>query len=66
MTPRNAAALAFIGTLLMAVLLVWNLIFVIVNIVRGLAPAMNVLPALLYAFGACTVAIFFYVFQKRY
>jgi len=49
----------------MAVLLVWDLVFDVLGVVRGIVPAARVVPSLLYAFGACTVAIFFYVYQRR-
>jgi hypothetical protein len=64
MNLKNAAALAFIGTLLAAALLVWNLVFDILNVVRGLIPAVTLFSSLLYAFAAVSVAVFFFVFQK--
>jgi hypothetical protein len=64
MSLRNAATLAFIGTLLAAALLVWNLVFDILNVVRGLIPAVTLFSSLLYAFAAVSVAVFFFVFQK--
>jgi hypothetical protein len=65
MALKDAALLAFVGTLLVAALLVWNLIFDVMNTLRGLVPAVRLLSSLVYAFGAMTVAVFFYVFQKR-
>jgi len=64
MTLKTAALLALIGTVLVTALLVWNLIFSVVNVLRGLLPAIVLFPALIYAFGALTVAVFFSVFQK--
>jgi hypothetical protein len=64
MTLNNAAFFAFIGTILAAVLLVWNLVFDILNVARGLVPAVILFPASIYAFAALTVAVFFYIFQK--
>jgi hypothetical protein len=65
MAPKDAALLAFVGTLLIAALLVWNLIFDVLSVLRGLLPAMRLLSSIIYAFGAVTVALFFFVFQKR-
>jgi hypothetical protein len=64
MSLKSAATLAFIGTLLAAALLVWNLVFDILNVVRGLIPAVTLFSSLLYAFAAVSVAVFFFVFQK--
>ena len=35
MTLKNAALLALIGTILMTVFLVWNFVFNVVNVLRG-------------------------------
>ncbi|HEY2842863.1 MAG TPA: hypothetical protein VGJ09_04405 [Bryobacteraceae bacterium] len=65
MTVKGAAVLAFIGTLLVAALLVWDFVFTVLNVLRGVTPAVMVFSALIYAFGALSVTIFFYVFQKQ-
>jgi hypothetical protein len=64
MTLKTAALLALIGTVLVTALLVWNLIFSVVNVVRGLLPAVVLFPALIYAFAALSVAVFFAVFRN--
>ena len=64
MTLKNAALLALIGTVLVTVLLVWDLIFNLLNVMRGLVPAVTLFSSLIYAFGALTVAVFFFVFHK--
>ena len=64
MTLKTAALLAFIGTVLVTALLMWNLIFSVVNVLRGLLPAVVLFPALIYAFAALSVAVFFSVFQR--
>ena len=63
MTLKNAALLALIGTILITALVVGQLIFDILNAVRGLIPAMKLLSSFIYAFGCFTVALFFYVFH---
>jgi len=65
MTLKDAAFLAFVGTLLVTALLVWDFVFTLLNVLRGLTPAVTVFSSLIYAFGALTVALFFYVFQKQ-
>jgi hypothetical protein len=64
MTLKAAALLALIGTVLVTALLVWNLIFSVVNVVRGLLPVVVLFPALIYAFAALGVAVFFAVFRN--
>jgi hypothetical protein len=65
MALKDAALLAFVGMLLVSALLVWNLIFDVLNVVRGVLPAVKLISSLIYAFGAVTAALFLYVFQKR-
>ena len=64
MSLKNAAFLALIGTILVTALLVWDLIFNILNVVRGLIPAIMLFSSLIYAFAAFTVTVFFFVFHK--
>jgi len=64
MTLRNAALLALIGTVLMTALSVWNLVFNLLNLLRGLVPAVTVLSSLVYAFGCFSVMVFFFVFHR--
>jgi hypothetical protein len=64
MTLKTAALLAFIGTVLVTALLIWNLVFSVVNVLRGLLPAVVLFPALIYAFASLSVAVFFCVFRK--
>jgi hypothetical protein len=65
MTLKNAALLALIGTFIIAALRVWDFIFITLAFVRGAVSAAEFLASLVYAFGACSLAIFFFVFQKR-
>jgi predicted Co/Zn/Cd cation transporter (cation efflux family) len=66
MTVKTAAVLAFVGTVLAAVLLVYNLVTDIAGVVRGLIPAARLFAAVIYAFAAVVLAIFFYAFQKQH
>jgi hypothetical protein len=64
MTLKNAALLALIGTVLMTVLLVWNFVFNLLNLLRGLIPAVTLFSSLIYAFGCFSLAVFFYAFHR--
>ena len=64
MTLKNAALLALIGTVLMTVLLVWNFVLSLLNLLRGLIPAIAVFSSLIYAFGCFSVMVFFFVFHR--
>jgi predicted membrane channel-forming protein YqfA (hemolysin III family) len=64
MTLNNAALLALIGTILMAVLLVWAFVFNFLNLLRGLVPAVTLFSSFIYALGCFSVMMFFFVFHR--
>jgi hypothetical protein len=64
MTLKNAALLALVGTILMTVLLVWNFVFTLLNVLRGLVPAVTLFSSFIYAFGCFSVMVFFFVFYR--
>ena len=64
MTIKNAALLALVGTILATVLLVWMFASTVVNVLRGVAPAVMLFPWFVYAFACFSVAVFFYVFHR--
>lgn len=64
MRLKNAAFLALIGSILLTALLLWNLLFATLSVVRGLAPPVTLFSDLIYAFAAFTVAVFFFVFNR--
>jgi hypothetical protein len=64
MTLRQVTLLALIAMILLTALLAWDLIFNVLNVVRGLAPAVVVVSSLIYAFAAFSVAVFFYAFRR--
>jgi len=64
MTLKNAALLALIGSVLMTALLVWDFIFNLLNLLRGLVPAVTLFSSLIYAFGCFSVMVFFFVFHR--
>jgi hypothetical protein len=64
MSLKNAALLAMIGTVVLTILLILNLVNDFLAFMRGLIPAMVLLSSLLYAFAALSVAVFFYIFHR--
>ena len=64
MTLKNAAFLAFVGMALATALLAFDLIESLMNVVRGLIPAVKVFSSLIYTFAAFCAALFFFVFHR--
>lgn len=64
MTLKNAALLALIGTILMTALLLWTFVFTVLNVQRGVVPAVMLFQSYVYAFGSFSVMVFFYVFHR--
>jgi hypothetical protein len=64
MTLKNAALLALIGTILMTALLVWDFVFTVLNVLRGVIPAVMLFHSFIYAFGCFSVMVFFFVFHR--
>jgi hypothetical protein len=64
MTLKNAALLALIGTVMMTALLVWTFVFNLLNLLRGLVPAVTLFSSFIYAFGCFSVMVFFFVFHR--
>jgi hypothetical protein len=65
MSLKNAALLALIGTILVTAFLVYYFISNVLNVAQGLVPPVKLLSSLIYAFGALSVAVFFFVFYKK-
>lgn len=65
MSLKNAAFLAFLGMLLLSLLLVWRLVMDILNVTQGLIPLQTLLATVVYAFAAITATVFFFVFQSN-
>jgi len=64
MALKNAALLAFVGTIVMTALLAWNFVFTFLNVLRGLVPAASLFSSFIYAFGCFSVMVFFFVFHR--
>jgi len=65
MSLKYAALFAFVGTLLAAALLIYDFVFDIINVAQGLIPLAKLFAAFIYALAALSLAVFFYVFQKK-
>ena len=64
MTLKHASLLALIGTLLLAILLVGDLILDLLSILRGLIAMVVLLTAFIRAFAAVSVTLFFYAYHR--
>jgi multidrug efflux pump subunit AcrB len=64
MTLKQASLLAFIGTLLLAIHLVIDLVLNLLSLARGLIAAVTLLTSLIETFAAASVAVFFYVYHR--
>jgi hypothetical protein len=64
MTTKGAAFLAFIGTLLIAILLTWTFVSHLLNVLRGVEAPIVTFAWCIYAFGSITLAVFFFVFHR--
>jgi hypothetical protein len=64
MTVKSAALLAFVGTMLMTVLSVWNFVIATLNVLRGVEAPVLLFSSFICAFGAFSVMVFFFVFHR--
>jgi len=64
MALKQASLLAFIGTLLLSLLLIVDLVLDLLSLARGLIPAVTLLTSLIHTFAAVSVAIFFFVYHR--
>jgi hypothetical protein len=64
MTIKNASLLALVGAMLTTALLLATFGFTLLNVLRGLVPAMSLFSSLIYAFGSFSVTVFFFVFHR--
>ena len=64
MTLKQASLLAFIGTLLLSIHLVIDLVLNLLSLARGLIAAVTLLTSLIETFAAVSVTLFFYVYHR--
>ncbi len=65
MTLKSASLWALVGTVMITALLVWRLVFDVLNVLRDLLPAVRLFSSFIEAFAWFTVALFFFVFYRE-
>ncbi|HEY4909713.1 MAG TPA: hypothetical protein VIJ73_09440 [Methylomirabilota bacterium] len=64
MTMKSAASLALIGAVLVAIVLVVGFVLDLLNVVRGLVPALRLVTSFIYAFASVGAVVFLWVFRN--
>ena len=64
MSLKNAALLAWIGMLLLSVLLVANFITAVLGVMRDVTPAIVLFTSLIHLFAGVSAFLFLYVFYR--
>ena len=64
MTLKQASLLALIGTLLLSIHMVIDLILNLLSMARGLIAAVTLVTSVIHAFATVSVAVFFYVYHR--
>jgi len=64
MILKNAALLAFLGTLLLTIVVAFDFVNSASGVLRDIVPPVAVLRSLIYLFASVSVTVFFYVFYK--
>ena len=64
MSLKNSAFLAFVGMMLLTVLVAADFINTILGVMRDVVPAMALLRSLIYVLASLTVTVFFFVFHR--
>lgn len=63
MTMRSAASLALIGAVLVAIVLVVGFVLDVLNVIRGLVPALRLVTSFIYAFASVGAVVFLWAFR---
>ena len=64
MTMRSAASLALIGAVLVAIVLVVGFVLDLLNVIRGLVPALRLVTSFIYAFAGVGAVVFLWEFRN--
>jgi hypothetical protein len=64
MTMKSAASLALIGAVLVAIVLVVGFVLDVLNVIRGLVPALRLVTSFIYAFASVGAVVFLWVFRN--
>ena len=66
MTLKTAALWAFVGMILLTVLVAADFIKTVTGVLNDIVPAVALLRSLIYLLASLTVTLFFWVFQKSH
>ncbi len=64
MTMKSAASLALIGAVLVAIVLVVGFVLDLLNVIRGLVPALRLVTSFIHAFASVGAVVFLWVFRN--
>ena len=64
MSLKNVAFVAFLGTLLLTIVVAFDFVNTALGVLRDIVPAVAVLRSLIYLFASVSVTVFFYVFYR--
>jgi hypothetical protein len=64
MTPKNAALLAFIGTLLLTIVVAFDFVNTVSGVLRDIVPVMALVRSLIYLLASVTMTVFFFIFYR--
>jgi hypothetical protein len=64
MSLKHSAFLAFVGMMLLTVLVAADFIHTVLGITRDVVPAIALLRSLIYVLASFTVTVFFFVFHR--
>jgi uncharacterized protein YybS (DUF2232 family) len=64
MKMRSAASLALIGAVLVAIVLVVGFVLDLLNVIRGLVPALRLVTSFIYAFAGVGAVVFLWEFRN--
>ena len=65
MSTKAASFLAFVGMLVLTLLVLVDLVRDISGVVRGVVPMLLLVRAIVYTFASLTATVFFFVFYER-
>ena len=64
MAMKSAASLALIGAVLVAIVLVVGFVLDVLNVIRGLVPALRLVTSFIYAFASVGAVVFLWAFRN--
>lgn len=65
MGVKNAAFVAFVGTVLVTIVVAVDSFRYLSGVLNGIVPAMTLLRSLVYLFASVTITLFFWLYSRR-